>query len=140
MTAMSAANADAKLTADLDIGGTGAYVQLHTGSPGVDGTANLAAYDSGDAPRKLVEWAAPSNHPSNTERRSLSTSEAEWAGDGVDLDLGEDLTHFSIWSAVSGGNFRYAAALTTPKTTGSDGARFAIGSLECAIGVFAKPE
>lgn len=138
---MSAARADDSLEAALDIGGTGVYVQLHTGSPGTAGTANVAQYDDGGgndpAVRKLVEFAAVENHPSNTERRSLSSSAVSWSGS--EINSGQEITHFSIWSAETNGQVEFIAAVDTPKTTGSDGVTIAIGDLEAAITVFAKP-
>jgi len=134
---MSAANADAKLNADLNTG-TG-YLMLHIGSPGADGTANEAQKPAaaGDIDRKSISVGSPENHPSNTERRVLSDAAVSWAG--TDIASGQEITHATIWSASSGGTLLYAFAVTTPKTTGSDGVTIASGDLEVAITVFAKP-
>ena len=132
--AMSAAAADAVLTANY---GSGAYVQLHIGNPGAAGTANIAAKGGGNAPRKQAAFGSVGSHPSNTERRVLSSGAVSWAG--TDIDAAQEITHISLWSAATGGDVFDIAALTTPKTTGSDGVTIDAGDLEIAIGVFAKP-
>lgn len=133
---MSAANADAKLNADLNTG-TG-YLMLHTGSPGADGTANEAQKTGpADIDRKAISVGSPENHPSNTERRVLSDAGVTWSGS--EILSGQTITHFSIWSAVSGGTLLYLSTVGVSKTTGSDGVTIASGDIEVAIGVFAKP-
>jgi hypothetical protein len=105
---MSAARADATLEDALDIGGTGVYVWLHTGSPGANGTANVAQTTApANIVRKLVEFAAVGNHPTNTERRSLSNSAVEWTG--AQIASGQEITHFSLWSAATGGQVEFIA-------------------------------
>jgi hypothetical protein len=134
--AMAAALADTTL-AVLDAGNT-PHVQLHTDDPGAAGTGNVAL-DPGDDPavRKAASFAATENHPTNEERRRLSNAIASWSG--AELKVGQTLTHFSIWSAESAGSVRFIAPLTASKVTGSDGAVFASGAIECALEVFAKP-
>lgn len=134
---LSAARADTTLAAALDTAGDGIFLALHTGSPGADGTANKAADDGGDAVRKIVEFADPENHPSNIERRCLSTTAVAWTS--AEIDDGQTITHFSLWSAVSGGNVEFIAAVDTPKLVGGDGVTVDIGDLEVALTVFAKP-
>lgn len=133
--AMSATNADAKLNADLNTG-TG-YLMLHVGNPGADGTANKAQKPSaaGDIVRKAISVGTPTN--GTLER--IVTSDAEISWSGTEIAAGQQISHFSIWSAASSGNVLYIAAVDTPKTTGSDGVVIASGDLEVAIGVFATP-
>ena len=134
---MSAARADTTLTAALK-GGATPHVWLHVGSPGADGTANVAQISEANIARKAVSFGAIGNHATNNERRVLSdTAAVEWTG--AQIAAAQEITHFSIWSALSDGNIEFIAAVTTPKTTGSDGVSIAIGDLEVAIGVFAKP-
>jgi hypothetical protein len=133
---LSAFSADAALATM-----TGAYVVLHTGSPGAAGTANVAVNSSDVAMTpKAVSLAAVSNHPSNTERRRLSDADLEF--NGTELKPGQTITHYSLWDGAAGpgtDDVLDIAALTTPKLTGSDGATIATGDLEIAITVFAKP-
>ncbi|ODS54693.1 MAG: hypothetical protein ABS36_11040 [Acidobacteria bacterium SCN 69-37] len=133
---LSAHAADASLAAL-----TGCYLVLHTGDPGANGTANVAvkANDDPMAP-KAVSFAAVSNHPSNTERRRLSDGAVSF--DGTELKPGQTLTHFSFWDGAAGPGTDdplHIAALSASKLTGSDGAAFAIGALEAALAVYAKP-
>lgn len=133
---MSAYAADQALSAL-----TGAYVVLHTGSPGADGTANVAV-DSNENPMtpKAVTFAAAENHPTNTERRRLSNADVEF--DASELKAGQTITHYSLWDGADGpgtDDVLDIAALTAAKVVGSDGAVIASGDLEVAITVFQKP-
>lgn len=114
------------------------HLLLHTGSPGAAGTANIAQVNESNIVRKPVTFGdAPANHPSNTERRVLSTSEVEWTG--AQIDAGQNITHFSIWSASSDGQPEFVSTVATAKITGSDGVKVPAGDIEVAISVFAKP-
>lgn len=120
---------------------TGSYVVLHTGSPGVDGTANVAV-DGADAPitPKALTFAAAGNHATNVERRRLCTGTITY--DSTALKAGQTVTHLSIWDGSAGpgtDDVIDIQALTTPRTTTSDGATFIASSIEVAITVFAKP-
>jgi hypothetical protein len=71
------------------------YIQLHTGDPGVAGTANVSSY----ATRTLISvWGTAAG---GTKSITASvTITASWSGTN-----GEVLTHVSYWSAVTGGTF-----------------------------------
>lgn len=120
---------------------TGAYVVLHTGSPGADGTANVAvANDDNPMDPKAVTLAAISNHPDNTERRRLSNADVEFSAS--ELKAGQTITHYSMWDGSDGpgtDDVLDIAALGSSKVVGSDGAVIGAGDLEVAITVFAKP-
>jgi hypothetical protein len=134
---MSYKNADDCLNTKLRDSAT-PYLQLHTGSPGAEGTANIAQKpSSGAIVRKSISFAAPTSHPSNTERRVLSSSAVTW--NGTEIASGQEITHFSIWSASTGGQPEFISTVSQAKTTGSDGVSIAAGDIEVAIGVFAKP-
>ena len=113
------------------------FVQLHTGSPGSDGTANIAADGGGSAARKAIAFAAVSNHPSNTERRVLSDGEVSWSGS--EIDASQTITHASLWDAVTSGNLLDVSSLSESKVVGSDGVTIADGAVEVALTVFVKP-
>lgn len=138
--AMSAAYADTTLTAMLDIGGTGVYLQLHTGSPGAAGTSNVAQYDDGGgndpAVRKLIEFGSPANHATNTERQSDSDSEPTWSD--TEINSGQTISHYSIWDAETNGNVLEIGALAESKLIGGDGITI-VDPIRIRIGVFAKP-
>jgi hypothetical protein len=117
------------------------HLLLHVGDPGEDGTDNVAQTD---VPANIVRKAltfgdAPANHAVNDERFVLNTAAVEWSG--AEIDAAQEITHFSIWDDDDAGATQpeFTAAVTTPKTTGSDGVRVAIGDLEVAIEVHVKP-
>jgi hypothetical protein len=137
---MTYQRADDTLNAALR-GAATPHLWLHTGDPGAAGTANVAQTDvPADIERKaLVFGDAPANHAVNDERYVLNTAAVEWSG--AEIDTGQEITHFSIWDDDDDGATQpeFTAAVTTPKTTGSDGVRVAIGDLEVAIEVHVKP-
>jgi hypothetical protein len=137
---MSYQNADDKLQADLADPAT-PFVLLHIGSPGENGTANVAQVTDGDpadiGAKAVVFGDAPANHATNTERFVKNTAAVTWSGE--EIDASQEITCMSIWSAASAGDLLYVAAVGTPKTTGSDGVTIPVGDLEVAIGVFVKP-
>lgn len=113
------------------------FLQLHTGNPGAAGTGNVAKKGGSDIVRKAITFAAPTNHPSNTERRVLSSAAITWTG--TEIDAAQNITHFSIWSASTAGQPEFISTVSQSKTTGSDGVTIASGDIEVVIGVFAKP-
>lgn len=136
--AMSSVRATATLEDSLDIGGTGVFIWLHVGSPGAAGTANVAQTGvPANIVRKTVDFGAVQNNPSENRRQSLSDEPVSWSG--AEIDSGQEITHFSVWSAETDGQCEYIAALATPKTTGSDGVTADAGDLVVEIQVFAKP-
>jgi hypothetical protein len=66
------------------------FVQLHTGDPGEDGTANVAT----ESTRKSVTLGAASGGV------RASTADAEW----TNVAGTETYSHISLWSAASAGN------------------------------------
>lgn len=113
------------------------HLWLHKGDPGEAGTANVAQTDvPGNIVRKPIAFAnanAPSNTTHTTPHRSVfNTGEGTWSG--AEIDSGETITHFTIWTA-SDGDLMFSAEVDTSKTTGSDGVTIAIGELEVALEV-----
>lgn len=100
-TARVNAAVDAALT-------TTTHVQLHTGAPGAAGTSNVA---SGVARAALTKGAAGTP----TAKQAVST--ASWTIPGA----GGPYTHFSMWTAVSGGTFTGDGALTPQETFAGSG-------------------
>lgn len=134
--AMTHQQADATLTAAFK-GASTPHLQLRVGSPGADGTANVAQLGAGDAVRKPIAFGAIANHVTNNERVILSDGDVAWTG--AEIDASQEITHFSIWSALTGGTIKDVGAVTVPKTTGSDGVTVGSGDLEIAYSVFVKP-
>jgi len=80
------------------------FVQLHTGSPGANGTANVSSVTT----RPSVTWNAAS---SGSISESNTPTWSSWAGTN-----GEVVTDISVWSASSSGTFYFSAALSSSKT------------------------
>lgn len=78
------------------------YVQLHTADPGAAGTTSV----SGTTTRQAMTLAAASGGA-----RAASTQPAwsAWAAGA------ETISHISLWSAASAGNFIASAAAGAPK-------------------------
>jgi hypothetical protein len=134
---MTHQRADTTLTAALK-GASTPHIWLHTGSPGENGTSNVAQTDvPADIARKEIAFGDIANHATNTERRVLNTGAIEWTG--AQIDSGQEITHFSIWSALTEGSPEFISTVAAAKTTGSDGVTIAIGDVEVAISVFVKP-
>jgi hypothetical protein len=136
---MTYQRADDTLNAALR-GAATPHLWLHVGAPGAAGTANVAQVGAANIARKALTFGdAPANHAVNDERFVLNTAAVEWSG--AEIDDSQEITHFSIWDDDDDGATQpeFTAAVTTPKTTGSDGVRVAIGDLEVAIEVYVKP-
>jgi len=110
------------LTAGTATRPTAWHVALHTGDPGVAGTANeLVVGTDPDYVRKSVTFATPAS------RQALSDAAVSWT---AGTTAGYNITHVSIWDAATAGNCLLAAAkpvvvaVTTGKVT-----TFAIGEI-----------
>lgn len=75
------------------------YAQLHTGTPGPAGTANVSSVTT----REQVTWNAPSG---GAMTESNTPTWSSWAGSN-----GEVVTDISIWSAASSGTFYFSTPL-----------------------------
>lgn len=94
------------------------YLQLHTGDPGEDGTANVASESS----RQAVSFSAASGG-------SMASSAAvTW----TNVSTTEAYTHWSMWDASSAGNaLWYGALASTASVTAGD--TFQITSLTLSL-------
>lgn len=107
---MTAGFAAATVNTWLDTFDSGHYMQLHTGDPGAAGTSNASA----ETERKLIDFADASG--GSKAAQGTLPSWTTW-------DAGpETISHGSVWSASSGGTFKYSFAFTTSKavTNGDD--------------------
>ena len=87
---------------------TSTHVQLHTGSPGGSGSSNVAAG---------VARAALSKGTAGSPTNGQSTSTASWIIPGA----GGPYTHFSLWTASSGGTFCGDGTLSPAETFAGSG-------------------
>jgi len=79
------------------------YLQLHTGSPGYYGTANISV---GNTTRQSVTFGTPSNGA------IVVTNSPNWTNTGHQ----ETVTTVSLWDASSGGHFLRSIQLAAPVT------------------------
>lgn len=78
----------------------GTFIKLHIGDPGSAGTANPSAVTT----RQSASFSVAASGAI-----VLSNSPA------FAMTATETISHISVWSDVSAGNFHWSAALTTPK-------------------------
>lgn len=78
----------------------GTFIKLHIGDPGSAGTANPSAVTT----RQSASFSVAASGAI-----ALSNSPA------FSMTATETISHISVWSDVSAGNFHWSAALTTPK-------------------------
>jgi len=97
---LSTANATALLGALVDV----AYVQLHTGDPGANGTANVSSVTT----REATGGFSVSGNVATAADEPEWTS---WAGTN-----GEVVTDISLWSASSSGTFGGSMQLNSSVT------------------------
>lgn len=95
------------------------YIQLHTGAPGSAGTANVAT----ESTRKSVSFAAAA---SGAVSNDVAISWTSVAGT-------EDFTHWSMWTASSGGTFVWSGTMTANPVTAGDTFTIAVGDLDLAL-------
>ena len=99
------------------------WIKLHIGDPGGAGTANPAT----ETTRKQATWAAASGAAKTT------TADLVWTA----VAGTEDYTHFSMWSAVSAGNFGGSGTVTANAVTAADTFTIPTGELDLTIPVAA---
>jgi hypothetical protein len=85
--------------------GAGVHVQLHTADPGAAGTT-AACTGTNASTRKNAGDSVPSAGVANFDESALSWP--TWDGGSVNV------THITLWSAVTAGTFRQSLALTSP--------------------------
>ena len=105
------------------IGGTSfsvttAYLQLHTGDPGEDGTANAA----GETTRKSCAFSAASSGS------MASSATVEW----TNVSTSETYSHWSLWDASSAGNCLWSGSLASSAAV-TAGDTFQITSLTLTL-------
>lgn len=83
----------------------GLFAQIHKGSPGAAGTANASVVTA----RKAMTFGAASGGAVD-----LSGSFPVW-----EMTAAETISHVSVHSAASGGDFQLSAALSEPKQVGN---------------------
>lgn len=126
-TGLSAATANAFMdalgnatnyTADAEV-----WIKLHTGDPGAAGTSNAA----GNTTRQQASFGAGSGGAMSNDAAITWTS----------VSTSEDYTHFSAWSASTGGTFRFSGTMTANAVTAGDTFTVPIGDLDLTFTIAA---
>ncbi|MDX2702151.1 hypothetical protein PV350_04730 [Streptomyces sp. PA03-6a] len=97
------------------------WLKLHVGAPGAAGTANPAT----ETTRKNPSFAAASGASKATSADAVWTAVA-----GT-----EDYTHFSMWTASSGGTFGGSGTITANAVTSGDTFTIPAGTLVLTLPV-----
>lgn len=98
----------------------GTFVQLHTGDPGAAGTSNISV---GSTTRLTVSQSAASGGSI-----TISGTAGPWTNGGTS----ETISHISVWSASSAGNFLYSVALSAGQAWAS-GNTFTLNTLTVSL-------
>jgi len=85
---------------------TTAYVKLHVGDPGANGTSNAAT----ETTRKSVSFGAASNGA------LASDADVSW----TNIAGSQDATHFTAWDNETAGNFLFSGIITGNAYTAGD--------------------
>jgi hypothetical protein len=95
------------------------YIKLHTGDPGVDGTANPAT----ETTRKSTSFGAASG--------GILTSDASVSW--TNIAGSQDATFFSGWDADTSGNFLFSGTITANAYSAGDTFTIPSGSLTVSL-------
>lgn len=100
---------------------TTAYVKLHVGDPGANGTSNAAT----ETTRKAVSFAAASNGA------LASDADVTW----TNIAGSQDATHFTAWDNATTGNFLFSGTITGNAYTAGDTYTISSGALTVSLTV-----
>jgi hypothetical protein len=121
---MAVGLAVAQANAILDTLVTGGFwVQLHVSDPGAAGTSGVA----GNATRKLPTF------PSAANGQKSNDAVVSWTAGEVDTS--EDYTHWSAWTASSGGTFKCSGLMTANAVAVGDTYQLPAGSIVLTLSV-----
>lgn len=95
------------------------WIKLHTGAPGAAAASNAA----GNTTRKQASWAAASSGAATT------SALLQW----TNVSTSEDYSHFSAWSASSGGSFGFSGTVTANAVTAGNTFEIAAGDLDVSL-------
>lgn len=110
-----------------------AELQLHSGDPGPDGTANVILQADVVTPvvRKPVTFG-PIADAAGGGRQVVSDVAVSWAG--TEIPDGRTISHVTVWkTAVAGGDGEMGGALAATKITGTDGVTFEVGDVTMKV-------
>jgi hypothetical protein len=82
------------------------FISLHTASPGTTGANEVAG---GSYARVATTWS------------SASASSRSGSAVTINVPAGTTITHFGVWSLISGGTYKRGGPLSVQETFGSAG-------------------
>lgn len=115
-TGISAARANAAIDATVALG---TWIKLHVGDPGSAGTSSPAT----ETTRKQASFASASGGA------AVTNADLDWTS----VAGTEDATHFSMWTASTGGTFLWSGTVTANALTAGDNFQIAAGDLSLSI-------
>ena len=95
------------------------YLQLHVGDPGANGTSNTAT----ETTRKSVSFAAASSGAISSD------ADISWPT----ISGSQDATHWTLWDAVSAGNFLGSGTITANAYTAGETFTIPAGDLDITM-------
>jgi len=98
-----------------------AYVKLHVGDPGANGTSNAAT----ETTRKSVSFSNASNGA------LASDADVSW----TNIAGSQDATHFTAWDSLTTGNFLFSGTITGNAYTAGDTYTISSGGLTVSLTV-----
>lgn len=114
----TAAGANTALDA---LGAAYPWIKMHVGAPGATASANAAV----ETTRKQATWSAASG------AALTNSAQLQW----TNVAGSEDWTHFSAWSASSGGSAGFTGTVTANPVVAGDTATVAAGDLDATLSV-----
>lgn len=109
------------------------YISIHTGSPGVNGSANDVTSSIASGGRAALAGAnlsAPTTASGGFQISNTAAVTITSSATNAPTPAGVTLTHFGIWDSQTGGNFLGFGVLSQPvKIFTGDTVQFAIGAL-----------
>jgi hypothetical protein len=115
-TSWSSTSGNAALTTLL---ATYSWVKLHIGDPGAAGTSNPAV----ETTRQQVIWDTAAGGAAD------NTNTLTW----TNVAATEDYTHYTVWTASSGGTFGFSGVMTASAVTAGDAFTVAAGDLDVTL-------
>lgn len=100
---------------------TAFWIKLHTGEPGSAGTSNAAT----ETTRKQASFGAAASGAISND------ADLTW----TNVAASEDYTHWSAWTASSGGSFLCSGTVTANAVTSTDTFTIPIGDLDMSLSV-----
>jgi len=98
---------------------SGTYVRLHVGDPGAAGTANGAT----ETTRKLLTLGTAS------AGAATNTAALTWTS----ISGSQTATHYSLWTASSGGTFRFSGTVSADGYTAGGTFTIAVGQFSVTV-------